>query len=175
MDKRSIADMTRVLWLILAVFITGCAAVTSNRPPSKLRFDGVYSGGNYPYGCVVNGSLREFYPKLWDLLRFYPDGTVIEESGAMFLTPSNSETLMAKENRYAKRRGNYTVEGNRISFVTTEHKGNGRTSIATDPIRSSGRIEGDRLILKRHRPDAESGTWWSKIAGESVEYRFRPY
>jgi hypothetical protein len=62
-----------------------------------------------------------------------------------------------------------------VHFEVTGDKGNGRTSIATDPIRSSGRIEGDRLILKRHRPDAESGTWWSKIAGESVEYRFRPY
>ena len=55
--------------------VAGCAAPTSKTSPLRLRFDGVYAGGNYPYGCVENGNLREFYPKLWDLLLFYSDGT----------------------------------------------------------------------------------------------------
>lgn len=174
-NDRLVDFIKHIQWFVVVVLLAGCSETTSPTPPARLRSDGVYAGGKYPFGCVENGNLREFYPELWDLLRFYPDGTVIEESGAMFLTPLNSKRTMARENPHARRRGKYTVEGNRISFVTAEPKGNGRTSIATNPIRSSGRIDGDRLILKRHRPDAEEGTWWSKITGESVEYRFQPY
>jgi hypothetical protein len=166
--------MARLLILLFVALLSGCAT-TSHTSPARLRYDGVYIGGDYPYGCVENGNLREFYPELWDFLRFYPDGTVIEEIAPMFITPSNSRKYLTKENNHANRRGTYSVDGNRISIVTSVPKRVGDQPAAANAIRSTGRIDGDYLRLKKYGRERNSNIPWYKNWGRNEDYRFYPY
>lgn len=162
---------------LLLGLIVACTS-SSNQPPARPLYDGVYVGGDYPYGCVVTGTYRATYPERWDFLRFYADGTVIEEVGPLFITPSNSRKFLTKENKHANRRGSWSVDGNRISFVTTVGGGESAPNskqVDGEPIHSSGRIKGDRLILKRRGGDAESGHGCLGDHGKSAEYVFHPY